>query len=185
MSSYEMRALKSACFFLVRSTAHDRALAESLLYRKQRVLLCAFFFLGFDVAEERVRGVFFGLEVSAADVDAPNGQIVPHALAVQLVEYVQEFFEGIGRKAKLVAYARVRSATYAFARLSALFRSQTAAFLGALLSIILLIANIEVHGTCDHLLVYELQCSFVDHLAQHHACLIEGVVAREHLAIAE
>ena len=103
MSSYEMRALKSACFFLVRSTAHDRALAESLLYRKQRVLLCAFFFLGFDVAEERVRGVFFGLEVSAADVDAPNGQIVPHALAVQLVEYVQEFFEGIGRKAKLVA----------------------------------------------------------------------------------
>ena len=72
MSSYEMRALKSACFFLVRSTAHDRALAESLLYRKQRVLLCAFFFLGFDVAEERVRGVFFGLEVSAADVDAPN-----------------------------------------------------------------------------------------------------------------
>ena len=62
------------------------------------------------------------------------GKIVPHALAVQLVEYVQEFFEGIGRKAELVAYARVRSATYAFARLSALFRSQTAAFLGALLS---------------------------------------------------
>ena len=92
MSSYEMRALKSECFFLVRSTAHDRALAESLLYRKQRVLLCAFFFLGFDVAEERVRGVFFGLEFSASDVDEPNVLIVPQALAVQLVEYVHEFF---------------------------------------------------------------------------------------------
>lgn len=102
-----MRALKPTRFFLVRSAAHDRALAESLFYRKQRVLLGAFFFLGFDVAEERVRGVFFRLEVSTADIDAPNGQVVPHALAVQLVEYVQEFFEGVGRKAKLVADARV------------------------------------------------------------------------------